>query len=252
MSFANDLSSFTATIVRLGRGISPRVTADRRPEPKQLLELYDFEACPYCRKVREVLCELDLDYLAHPVAHGSGRTKELIRLGGKRQVPYLVDPNTGARLYESDEIIEYLNEAYGAGQHAGWSLPVPSVVDNAVSFAASAARLGRGSRSRIDTPRHLQPLTLYNMEGSPYCRKVRETLSELDLGHIVRNVPKGSPKRTELAKRGGKVQVPYLIDANTGREMYESDDIVAYLEQQYGRGARIVTSHKGVRQSKRH
>jgi len=25
------------------------------------------------------------------------------------------------------------------------------------------------------------PLVLYNMEGSPYCRKVREALSELDL-----------------------------------------------------------------------
>src|SRR5262249_31421632 len=80
----------------------------------------------------------------------------------------------------------------------------------------------------------LQPLTLYNMEGSPYCRKVREVLNELDLEHTVRNVPKGSPKRAELRKRGGKVQVPYLIDPNTGREMYESDDIVAYLEREYG------------------
>ena len=71
MSFANDLSSFAATVVRLGRGLSPRVTADQRPGPKQLLELYDFEGCPYCRKVREALCELDLDYLQHPVGKGS-------------------------------------------------------------------------------------------------------------------------------------------------------------------------------------
>jgi len=28
--------------------------------------------------------------------------------------------------------------------------------------------------------------------------------------------------------------VPYLVDPNTGREMYESDDIVAYLEAEYG------------------
>ncbi len=252
MSLANDLSSFAATIVRLGRGISPRVTADQRPEPKQLLELYDFEACPYCRKVREVLSELDLDYLVHPVAHGSGRGKELIRLGGKRQVPYLVDPNTTTQLYESDEIIEYLNDTYGGDQRAGWSLPLPSVLDNAVSFAASAARLGRGRRSRVDTPRHLKPLTLYNMEGSPYCRKVRETLSDLDLEHIVRNVPKGSPKRAELAKRGGKVQVPYLIDPNTHREMYESDDIVAYLEKQYAPGVRITPPDKRAPRKERH
>ena len=240
MSFANDLSSFGATIIRLGRGIAPRVTADQRPDPTQLLELYDFEGCPYCRKVREVLCELDLDYLAHPVAHGSPRGKELIRLGGKRQVPYLIDPNTGTRMYESADIIAYLNEMYGAGQRAGWSLPVPDAFDNLISLTASAARLGWGSRCRIDTPRTLKPLTLYNMEGSPYCRKVRETLSELDLEHVVRNVPKGSPKRAELAERGGKVQVPYLIDPNTQKAIYESDDIVAYLEKRYGPDAAVV------------
>lgn len=237
MSLANDLSSFAASVVRLGRGVNPKVTADQRSDPKHLLELYDFEGCPYCRKVREVLCELDLDYLVHSVAHGSPRRKELADLGGKVQVPYLVDPNTHTRLYESDDIVDYLNERYGNGQRAGWSLPVPSVLDDVNSALASAARLGRGTRCRGATARSgLQPLTLYNMEGSPYCRKVREALSELDLEYVIRNVPKGSPKRAELKKRGGKVQVPYLIDPNTGREMYESDEVIAYLEKQYGSG----------------
>jgi glutathione S-transferase len=235
MSLANDLSSFTATLVRLGRGLNRSVTADQRPEPKQLLELYDFEACPYCRKVREALSELDLDYLEHPVAKGSAHRAQLTALGGKVQAPYLIDPNTGTRLYESDEIIAYLNETYGGGHRAGWSLPVPSVIDNLNSALASGVRFGRGGRCRVtDRPATLEPLTLYNMEGSPYCRKVRETLSELDLDYIVRNLPKGSPKRAALTKRGGKMQVPYLVDPNTDRAMYESDDIIAYLEAQYG------------------
>jgi len=235
MGIANDLSSFAATVVRLGRGISPRVTADQRPNPKQLLELYDFEGCPYCRKVREVLSELDLDYFAHPVAKGSPRRRQLKEEGGKIQAPYLIDPNTGTRLYESLEIIDYLNETYGSGRRAGWSLPVPSAIDTVVSGVASAVRIGRGVSCRVTAGQGgIQPLTLYNMEGSPYCRKVRETLNELDLAHVVCNVPKGSPKRAELKKRGGKIQVPYLIDPNTGREMYESDEIVAYLEDEYG------------------
>ena len=230
----NDLSSFAATIVRLGRGITPRITADRRPQPERMLELYDFEACPYCRKVREALSELDLDYLDHPVAHGSPRRAELVRLGGKMQAPYLYDPNTETGLYESDDIVAYLNQTYGNGTAAGWRVPLPSFVDNIDSMLASAMRLGRGGRCRSERVRPpMQPVTLYNMEGSPYCRKVREALSELDVEHVVRNVPKGSPKRAELARRGGKVQVPYLVDPNTGREMYESDDIVAYLERQY-------------------
>jgi glutathione S-transferase len=33
----------------------------------------------------------------------------------------------------------------------------------------------------------------------------------------------------ELEARGGKMQVPYLIDSETGKEMYESDAIITYL-----------------------
>jgi len=234
MSLANDASSFLATAIRLGRGIAAAVTADRRPAPAASLQLYDFEACPYCRRVREVLTELDLDYLARPVARGSARREELRRLGGKVQAPFLNDPNTGTSLYESADIVAYLNATYGGGARAGWRLPVPSVLDNLHSALASAVRLGRGARARKARNDALEPLLLYNMEGSPYCRKVREALSELDLSHVVRNLPKGSAKRAELVQRGGKMQVPYLVDPNTGRAMYESDDIVAYLEERYG------------------
>lgn len=237
MSVLDNASSFLVSVLRLGRGLQPRITRDKRPAPKRLLELYEFEACPYCRKVREVLCELDLDYLVHPVAHGSPRRAELKRRGGKVQVPYLVDPNTGSEMYESDDIIAYLNKHYGGGRRAGWSLPVPSLLDNLGSALASAPRLahGRNVANHRGRRQQLAPLELYNMEGSPFCRKVREALSELDLLHIVRSVPKGSPQRAELLKRGGKVMVPYLIDPNSEREMYESDDIVAYLRSEYGK-----------------
>ncbi|MCK6555559.1 glutathione S-transferase N-terminal domain-containing protein [Candidatus Binatia bacterium] len=234
MGIANDLSSFTATVIRLGRGLYPRITAADRQGPAEPLDLYDFEGCPYCRKVREVLSELDLDYISYPVARGSARRVELRKRGGKVQVPYLVDPNTGEAMYESEDIVVYLNRTYGGSRPAGWSVPIPGLVDDLVSAAASAARLGAGTRCRTSQRHDLRPLELYNMEGSPYCRKVRETLTELDLVHLVHNVPKGSPKRRELERRGGKVMVPYLIDPNRGEEMYESDDIVSYLRKHYG------------------
>src|SRR2546422_9188642 len=125
LSRANDITSCAAPAVRLGRGVFPRVTTARRPDPPKLLELYDFEGCPYCRKVREVLSELDLDYLEHPVARGSPRRAELVKRGGKMQAPYLVDPNTGTEMYESDDIIAYLNAAYAAARRAGSPRPVP-------------------------------------------------------------------------------------------------------------------------------
>jgi glutathione S-transferase len=72
------------------------------------------------------------------------------------------------------------------------------------------------------------------MEGSPYCRKVRETLCRLDLDCHIKNASNRGPMRDELRARGGKKTVPYLVDPNTDTEMYESDDIVDYLRATYG------------------
>jgi glutathione S-transferase len=235
VNLLNDTTSFVATLVRAARGVYPKVTAAERAMPPRLLELWEFENCPYCRKVREVLSELDLDYVARPLPHGHPGWREFAGREGKHQVPFLVDPNTGRRLYESDDINAYLNATYGNGRRAGWVLPIPALVDDAISALASGARIGRGTAYRgRPLPAGYQNLTLYNMEGSPYCRKVREVLSELALPYVVRNLPKGSPKRDELVRRGGKMQVPYLVDPNRGHELYESDDIVTHLEKEYG------------------
>ena len=112
MGLANDVGSFAAKIVRLGRGIGSVVTAERCA-PGRLLELWDFEACSYCRKVREVLSELDLDYVVRNVPQRSPKRSDLVARGGKMQVPYLVDPNTGAEMYESDDIVAYVEKRYG-------------------------------------------------------------------------------------------------------------------------------------------
>lgn len=47
---------------------------------------------------------------------------------------------------------------------------------------------------------------------------------------IHRTAPIGDRRnRSRLAARGGRVQLPYLVDPNTGQEMYESREIIAYL-----------------------
>ncbi len=78
-------------------------------------------------------------------------------------------------------------------------------------------------------------LELYQYESCPYCSKVRAKLTELDLDYIIRNVPKGSPKRSFLQALGGRQQVPFLVDQDRGVKMYESGDIIAYLEEHYSR-----------------
>jgi glutathione S-transferase len=50
-------------------------------------------------------------------------------------------------------------------------------------------------------------------------------------------VGKGSPRREAFVARSGRMMVPYLVDPNTGIEMFESADIVRYLEATYAEGA---------------
>ncbi len=106
------------------------------------------------------------------------------------------------------------------------------------SVATTLLRLGAGVRVARLGARPEQPLELWDFEGCPYCRKVREALSMLDLDARIYPCPKnGTRFRPRLIERGGKAQFPYLLDPNTAREMYESDDIVRYLFETYGDGS---------------
>jgi len=223
-------TSMAATIARLGGGLQVAPLGRR---PKQRLELYEFEACPYCRKVREALSALDLEALVYPCPKDGPRFRpEVKRRGGKAQFPYLVDPNTGRELYESDDIIGYLFEHYGGGP-----VPLPlrlGPLTDATSMLASAWRPGFGAR--YVPARHPQkPLELYSFEASPFSRIVRERLCALEIPYVLHNVAKGSPSRAAFVERSGKMMVPYLVDPNTDTAMFESADIVRYLDRTYAK-----------------
>ena len=101
------------------------------------------------------------------------------------------------------------------------------------NFGLARGLVRRGERPSGGAPQ--QPLVLYSLEGCGHCRRVRETLTELDLDYLHQSCPFGSERnRAALRHRGGRAQVPYLIDPNTGVELYESRAIVDYLEQRYG------------------
>jgi len=80
-------------------------------EPSELLELYQFEGCPFCGKVRSKMTDLGLDFIARQV-DPQDRTR-VEEVSGQEGVPVLVDPNTDTVMPESDDIVEYLEEHYG-------------------------------------------------------------------------------------------------------------------------------------------
>ena len=233
------------------RGISAR---HRTPPPAKLLKLYDIEASPFCRLVRETLTEMDLDALILPCPKGGQRFRpEAEKVGGKQQFPLLVDDNTGKTLYESADIIDYVAETYGGQLRAPRGLRRKAAI--AASLGTSLSRAMRGFKARPSMAPE-EPLELFSFESSPYSRLVRERLCELELPYVLRNTAKarwedvGPPQirttffpalpvegrnRVALLERAGRVQVPYLVDPNTGTEMFESEAIIAYLDATYER-----------------
>lgn len=73
-------------------------------------------------------------------------------------------------------------------------------------------------------------LTLYVKTGCPYCAKVLAAAEKLNVELSLKNVA-DEAIALELITRGGKKQMPYLVDGETGTEMYESDDIIEYLQK---------------------
>ncbi|MCX4246928.1 glutathione S-transferase N-terminal domain-containing protein [Paraliomyxa miuraensis] len=222
-------SSWTASVLRLGLGLT---ASHAGPRPERPIEIYEFEACPFCRKVREALTMLDLRATIYPCPKGGPTYRPQVTAKGRTQFPYMVDPNTGEEMFESADIIEYLYRHYG-NRSAPWWLR--SDVSVPLGSVASVVRGVRGMRYRPARAPE-QPLLLYSFEASPFCRIVREALCELELPYQLVNVGKGSQERRAFRERSGRMMVPWLSDPNTGREMFESADIVRYLDQTYGDG----------------
>jgi glutathione S-transferase len=81
-------------------------------------------------------------------------------------------------------------------------------------------------------------LTLYELDGCPYCAKVVTKLDELDLAYDSIKVPRSHGDRTEVEAVSDQTGVPVIVDpAHDVEGMSESDDIVAYLEETYGADA---------------
>ncbi len=241
--------SMASTLIRVGQGIATNPAPNK---PKRLLQLYEFEGCPYCRLVREALTMLDLDALIYPCPKGGQRFRpKLLERGGKAQFPYLADPNTGREMYESADIVRYLFKTYGKRKPPlHWRVMALQQIGSGL---AGIPRLGAGVR--VQPSREPQkPLELYSFESSPFARPVRELLCEMEIPYVLRSagrnkasdwvppivrdrlsspVQPDTDNRLALLERAGRVSIPYLVDPNTAAEMSESAHILAYIKSTY-------------------
>jgi len=250
------IQALASSLTAGGRGVSG--TAFPK-QPEKSLKLYEFEGSPFCRRVREVLTLLNLDYEVYPCPKGGQKYRKVVKeKGGKKRFPFFIDENTGIQMYESQAIIDHLFKHYGkTGKTPKKFAHYPKL-----PVIALAGTIVNGARGVWINPKikereaPAQLLELWGFEASPYTRIVRGVLSELELPFIFHNVAKerwqdmgpavlrfkpgkyeplpGGKRENVMQVMGRDIQVPYLVDPNTGVKMFESADIVKYLNQQYG------------------
>ncbi|MBM9578717.1 glutathione S-transferase N-terminal domain-containing protein [Leptospira sp. 201903070] len=76
------------------------------------MKLYQYLGCPYSAYVREEFSKMGLiagkDFELVEARRGTPGREEVVRLGGKNQVPFLVDGDT--QMYESRDIVTYVRQ----------------------------------------------------------------------------------------------------------------------------------------------
>jgi glutaredoxin len=76
-------------------------------------------------------------------------------------------------------------------------------------------------------------ITLYQLDGCPYCEKVADRLDELDVDYDTEWVEALHSQRNEVKEVSGQRGVPVIVDDETGVTMAESDRILEYVDSSY-------------------
>ena len=79
------------------------------------ITLYELPGCPYCAKVIDKLNELGLEYDSIEVPRSHGERTEVKDVSGQTGVPVILDEEHDVDgMAESDDIVAFLEETYGA------------------------------------------------------------------------------------------------------------------------------------------
>ncbi|MFP8964993.1 glutaredoxin family protein [Pokkaliibacter sp. CJK22405] len=96
-------------------------------------------------------------------------------------------------------------------------------------------KMKRSAEAQSEVEQATRSLSLYQFRACPFCVKTRRTMHRLNLPIETRDAKNNPTHRQELEQGGGRIKVPCLRIEENGqtRWMYESKDIIAYLNQQF-------------------
>lgn len=104
-------------------------------------------------------------------------------------------------------------------------------------FTPKSVKRPAEEQAKIDT--QTQDLTLYQYKACPFCVKVRRSMKRSALNIETKDAKRCETSKQELLAGGGQLKVPCLKITENGEDrwMYESTDIIAYLDQRFSQAA---------------
>jgi len=105
-----------------------------------------------------------------------------------------------------------------------------------VSYLTSPRKIRRDPETQIQVDKQVESMSIYQYFACPFCIKTRRTVHRLNIPLEYRDAQvRGGEHRNTLEREGGQIKVPCLrIDKGDETTwLYESSDIVAYLNKQF-------------------
>ena len=108
-----------------------------------------------------------------------------------------------------------------------------------IDFITTPRGVKRDMQAQAAIDAQTKGLSLYQYHACPFCVKVRRAIKRNSLNIELRDAKVEGIHRDTLAKEGGRIKVPCLRieQGNKVEWLYESNDIVAYLENQVAKKA---------------
>ncbi len=108
-----------------------------------------------------------------------------------------------------------------------------------LDFLTRPKQTQRTSAEQAAVDEAARGLALYQFYACPFCVKTRRAMHRLNVPIELRDARKDPVHRRALGEEGGRIKVPCLRIQDHGEVtwMYESSDIIAYLERRFGADA---------------
>lgn len=105
-----------------------------------------------------------------------------------------------------------------------------------IDFVTSPKRMKRSDIQQTEVNQQLQDLSMYQFYACPFCVKVRRTMRRLNINMDMHDAKNDGQRREELLEQGGRIKVPCLRTQEGDKVtwLYESKEIIAYLDQRFG------------------